>query len=237
MSRRRQVAVLGLGRFGQAVARELTRLGYDVLAVDTDERVVQAIANDVTQAVQTDFTDEDALDELGVSKCEAAIVAVSDNLEASILTAVLLQRQGVPRIVAKAGNELHGSILERLGVNRVIYPEHDMGLRVAHSFAAPGVEDYLDVAPGYGLARVVVAAPLAGKTLGVLDLPTAYGVTPLALHRGGTVTLNPSASEVLQETDELIVAGLDENLERLPAHMSPGDGQRPRSQLTLQPPG
>jgi trk system potassium uptake protein TrkA len=197
-----------------------------VLAIDSNERIVQAVADDVTHAVQTDFTDEDALRELGLGGFDAAIVAVSTNLEASILTSVLLQRLGVRRIVAKAGSELHGSILERLGVSRVVYPERETGLRVAHSFAAPGVLDYFDVAPGYGLARVSVTEPLAGKALGTLDLQRTYGVTPLALHRGGTVTLNPNASEILRLADELIVAGLDQDLERLPAgvtsrHRSP----------------
>jgi trk system potassium uptake protein len=207
---------LGLGRFGQTVARELTFLGHDVLALDTNERIVQAIADDVTRAIQTDFTDEDALDELGLDKIDTAIVAVSSNIEASILTTVLLQRLGVRRIVAEAGNELHGSILERLGVSRVVFPEREMGLRVAHSFAAAGVLDYFDVAPGYGFARVPVTEPLAGRTLGALDLPHTYGVTPISLLRSGTVTLNPGDSEVLREADELIVAGLDEDLERLP---------------------
>jgi trk system potassium uptake protein TrkA len=220
---RRQVAVLGLGRFGQTVARELTRLGHDVLALDSNERIVQAVSDDVTHAVQMDFTDEDALSELGLGKFDTAIVAVSTNLEASILTSVLLQRLGVRRIVAKAANQLHGSILEQLGVSRVVYPEHEMGLRVAHSFAAPGVLDYFDVAPGYGFARLPVTGPIAGKPLGALDLHTTYRVTPLTLLRRGTVTLNPNASEVLREGDELIVAGLDEDLERLPARMTATD--------------
>ena len=213
MATRKQIAVLGLGRFGQAVARELTLLGYDVLALDANERIVQAVADDVTQAVQADFADEDALTELGLGNFDTAIVAVSTNLEASILTTVLLQRLGVRRIVAKASNELHGSILERLGVSRVIYPEREMGLRVAHSFAAPGVLDYFDVAPGYGIARVRVDGALIGKSLGGLDLPRRYRVTTVALNRGGTVMLNPSDAEVLRATDELIVGGLDDDLE------------------------
>ncbi len=217
MTGRRQVAVLGLGRFGQTVARELTRLGHDVLALDSNERIVQDLAEDVTQAAQIDFTDEAALTELELGKFDTAIVAVSSNLEASILTTVLLQRLGLRRIIAKAANELHGSILERLGVTRVVYPEREMALRIAHSFAAPGVLDYFDVAPGYGFARVRVTKPLAGKTLGVLQLEKAYGVAPLALHRGGGVTLHPPENEVLHASDELIVAGRDEDLERLPA--------------------
>jgi len=221
MAGRRQVAVLGLGRFGQTVARELTRLGHDVLALDANERIVHAVADHVTHAVQTDFTDEDTLNELGLGSYDTAIVAVSTNLASSILTTVLLQRLGVRRIIAKAADELHGSILQRLGVNRVVYPEREMAVRVAHSLAAPGVLDYLDVAPGYGFARVSVPEPLAGKSLGAIDLQNSFGVTPVALHRGGSVTLNPNAFEILHESDELIVAGLDEDLERLPTSVTP----------------
>lgn len=213
---KRQVAVLGLGRFGQAVARELTRLGHEVLAVDSGERIVQDLAGEVTHAAQADITDEDALRELGLGDFDAAIIGVSSNLEASILATVLLQRLGVKRIVAKAANSLHGSILERVGATRVVYPEMETGVRVAHSFAAAGVRDYLDVAPGYGFARVPVAAALVGKSLGEADLRRAYAVTVAALHRGGEVTLNPPPAEVLRAGDELIVAGRDEDLERLP---------------------
>lgn len=217
MSARRQIAVLGLGRFGQTVACELTRIGHDVLAIDSDARIVQDIAPEVTQAVEADMTDEDTLRDMGVANFDVAIVAVSSSLETSILTTVLLKRLGVQRIVAKAASELHGSILQQLGVTRVVHPDREMGIQVAHSFAAPGVLDYFDVAPGYGFARVRVAEVLAGKPLGSLDVGATYGVAPIALRRGNTVTLNPDPSEVLRGTDELIVAGRDEDLERLPA--------------------
>ena len=222
MSTKRQVAVLGLGRFGQAVARELTRQGHDVLAIDTNEKIVQDVADDVTHAVLADITDRDALQELGVGDSDTAIVAVSTNLEASILTTVLLKQLGVRRIIAKAATQLHGSILQQVGATRVVYPEYETGVRVAHSFAAPGVRDYLDVAPGYGFARVPVGAALAGRSLADLDLRGTCGVTPVALHRKGTVTLNPHSSEQIQVGDELIVAGLDEDLERLPGAVPDG---------------
>ena len=216
MSNKRRVAVLGLGRFGSAVARELMRLGHDVLALDADEKVVQEIADDVSHAVRVDITDSDSLQELGLGDFDAAIVAVSSALEVSILATVLLQQLGVKRIVAKASTDLHGSILRQVGASRVVYPERETGLRVAHSFAAPGVRDYLDVSPGYGFARVPVGEALAGKSLGDLDLRKSCGVTAMALQRKGSVTLNPHPSEVLRPGDELIVAGLDEDLERLP---------------------
>jgi trk system potassium uptake protein TrkA len=216
VSTRRQVAVLGLGRFGAAVARELTRLGHDVLALDINEKVIHDVADEVTHAARVDITDADALRELGLDSFETAIVAISSDLEASILATVLLKQLGVRRIIAKAGNELHGSILSQVGATSVVLPERETGVRVAHSFAAPGVRDYLDVAPGYGVARASVAEPFVGKTLGELDVRNKYRITVVALRRGDTVTVNPHSSEVLRATDELIVLGLDEDLERLP---------------------
>jgi len=217
VARKQHVVVIGLGRFGTAVARELTRLGHTVLGIDRDEKLVAALAEEVTHVVQTDATSGEALRDLGLGEYDAAIVAISSNLEASILTTVLLKRLGVKRIVAKAANDLHGSILEQVGATRVVYPELETGLRVAHSFNAPGVRDYLDVAPGYGFARMRVPAEWAGKALAQIDLRRTCGVTAMALHRQGVVTLNPHPSEVLQRGDELIVAGLDEDLERLPS--------------------
>lgn len=216
MTARRQVAVLGLGRFGSAAARELARIGHEVLAVDRDLAVVQEIADDVGHAVQADVTNEDALAELGLDQFDAVIVGVSGSLEASILATVLVDRLRVRRIVAKAADALHGSILERVGAHVVVYPEREAGCRIAHSFAAPGIRDYLDVAPGFGFARVAVTERLSGRSLSELDLPRTYGVTPVALSRAGKVTLTPAGTEVLREGDELIVGGSDEGLERLP---------------------
>jgi trk system potassium uptake protein TrkA len=221
--RRRQVAVLGLGRFGSAVARELARLGHEVLAVDADEKIAQDLANEVTYAAQADITDPESLEALGLGGFDAVIVGVSSDLQVSILATVLLKRLGVERIVAKAGNELHGSILEQVGASRVVYPERETGTRIAHSFAAPGVRDYLDVAPGYGIARIAVAESWVGRSLGDLDLKNSCGVTALLINRDGDVIVTPSASEVLRVDDALIVGGLDEDLERLPGTKARSD--------------
>lgn len=216
MPTRRQVAVLGLGRFGSAVARELTRLGHDVLAIDRDAKTVQSIADDVTHAVEADITDPEALEALGLADFDTAVVAASSTLEASIMATVLLQRLGVRRIIAKAAHELHGSILEQVGATRVVYPERETGFRVAHSFHASGVLDYLDVAPGYGVARVNVAESWTGKSIGELNFRRSCNLTVIAVARDGQVILHPASSEVLRMGDLLIMAGLDEDLERLP---------------------
>jgi trk system potassium uptake protein TrkA len=221
MPNRRQVAVLGLGRFGQAVALELTRLGHDVLAVDRDEKAVQGIADEVTHAVQADITDPEALAALGLADFDTAIVAASQSLEASIMATVLLRRIGVGRIIAKAAHDLHGSILEQVGATRVVYPEREAGLRVAHSFHAPGVLDYLDAAPGYGVARVAVVPGWVGRTIGDVDLPGTCRLSVYAISRADGVIVHPAPDDVLRAGDSLIVAGLDEDLERLPGTASP----------------
>jgi trk system potassium uptake protein TrkA len=196
MATRRNVAVLGLGRFGQSVALELSRLGHDVLAVDVDEKQVAQIADSVTHAVQADLTDGDALAELGLGDFDTVIVAMSSRLEASIIAIAHVRQLGSRRIVAKAGSDLHGSILRQVGATRVVYPERETGQRLARSFAAPGVLDYLDVAPGYGIARVRVDVGLDGRRIAELGLAETVGLTVIGLHRGGRVTLNPPDGEV-----------------------------------------
>jgi trk system potassium uptake protein TrkA len=217
MNSREQVAVLGMGRFGTALAYELSRLGYEVLAVDRDEDVVNDVADAVTHAAQADITDPNALRDLGLADFDTAIVAVAETLEASILATVLLKQLGVRRIIAKAGTEVHGTILLQVGATRVVFPERETGLRLAHSFAAPGVDDYLDIAPGYGIARISVPSEWVGQSLGEFDLARTSGVTVVALRRGQSVTLNPGRAEALAAGDQLIVAGLDEDLARVPA--------------------
>lgn len=211
----RQVMVVGAGRFGSAVARELERLGTEVLAVDREPRSIEALAEDVTAAVVADVTTEDALRELGAAEFDAAVVAIGADERASILATVLLKKLGVKTVVAKAHDRLHGEILGMVGADRVIYPESEAGTRLAHSLSMPlAVLEYFDVGPGYGLAKVRTDA-FAGKTLDELDLRGRYGVTPLFLHRKERVLVNPHDSERLEPGDILIVAGKDERLEKL----------------------
>lgn len=208
------VLVIGLGRFGSAAARELERIGHEVLAVDRDEAVVNEVAPDVTQAVQLDAVDEGALRSIGASEFQVAIVAISSAIEASIFATMALKQLGVEHVIAKAATTLHGAILERVGADRVVFAEREMGQRVAHSFAIPGVLDYLDIAPRFGIVRVRPPEPWVGRSLKDLDLPVRVGVSPIAIRRGKEVTLNPHRDMTIQADDELILMGADEKLER-----------------------
>lgn len=209
------VIVIGLGRFGTAAARELMALGHEVLAIDDSEAKVNEIATDVTHAVQLDASDEQALKDVGAADFEHAIVAISSNTEASIFATMALKNLGVPNVIAKAATTLHGKILERVGASRVVYPEREMGARVAHSFSIPHVLDYIDVAPRFGIVKVRPPAAFIGKTLRELDSAGQLSLTPIALRRGSNVTVNPHRDERITEHDELILMGLDEKLELL----------------------
>jgi trk system potassium uptake protein TrkA len=210
-----QVMVIGLGRFGSAVARELERLGHQVLAIDRGEQQVNDIASDVTHALQLDAADEDALRSAGAGDFETAIVAISTDAEPSIFATMVLKRLGVRTVIAKAGSQLHGEILSRVGADRVVLPERETGLRLAHSFNVPNVIDYLDVAPNFGIEKIRPPASFIGKSLGELDLKTRLGLTPIALRRGQQVFVNPAREERLAEGDELILIGRDDKLDQL----------------------
>jgi trk system potassium uptake protein TrkA len=210
-----QVMVIGLGRFGSAVARELERLGHQVLAIDRSEHQVNDIAPDVTHALQLDAADEDALRSAGAGDFQTAIVAISTDAEPSIFATMVLKRLGVRTVIAKAGSQLHGEILSRVGADRVVLPERETGLRLAHSFNVPNVIDYLDVAPNFGIEKIRPPKSFVGKSLGELDLKTRLGLTPIALRRGQQVFVNPARDERIAESDELILIGRDDKLDQL----------------------
>jgi trk system potassium uptake protein len=210
-----QVLVMGLGRFGSAVARELERLGHQVLALDRNEQRVNEIAPDVTHALQLDAADEDALRSVGAADFSTGIVAMSTETEPSIFATMVLKRLGVRTVIAKAGSLLHGEILSRVGADRVVFPERETGLRLAHSFNVPYVIDYLDVAPSFGIEKIRPPQSFVGRSLGELDLKTRLGLTPIVLRRGQQVFVNPAREERVAEGDELILVGRDEKLDQL----------------------
>jgi trk system potassium uptake protein TrkA len=207
-----EVMVIGLGRFGASLARELERLGHQVLAVDRDEATVNDASTFVTHAIQLDASDEVALKAAGAADFRTAIVAISSDAEPSIFATMVLKRLGVRTVIAKAGSKLHAEILARVGADRVVLPEHETGLRLAHSFNIPNVIDYLDVAPQFGLEKIRPPGTWVGKTLGELDLKGRFELTPIALRRGRQVVVNPAREERIAEEDELILIGKDERL-------------------------
>lgn len=212
-----QVLVVGLGRFGSAVARELHLLGHEVMAVDRDARLVDAIAPHVTHAVQLDAADEEALRAVGAAEFSHAIVSISSAREASIYAVMALRNLGVRRIVAKAANPLHAAILERVGADRVLEPEREIGERLAHTFALPDVDDYLDLAPGIGIALVRVTDDLAGRSIADLRLAGGGPLTAVALRRTDDVQVNPGPEVIVRAGERLVIVGPDDALARFGA--------------------
>ena len=212
---KKQVVVIGLGRFGSSLARTLSDQGNEVLGLDIDLKRVEFVAEFATQAAQADATDEDALREMGVRDFDIGVVAIGGDIKSSILVTLLLKRLGVKTVISKAQDDLHGEILEKVGADRVVYPERETGVRVAHAISTPNLVDYLEVISGYGIAKLVVPLSFVGKDLGQLELRSRYGLTPLILRRAGELLINPSRSEVLNQGDVLVLSGKDEQLEAL----------------------
>ncbi|MSQ08972.1 MAG: TrkA family potassium uptake protein [Dehalococcoidia bacterium] len=215
---KRQVVVIGLGRFGANVARTLYQLGHDVMGIDSDEAKVQGMMGEVTYAVRGDATQESVLRDLGVHNFDIAIVAVGANVEASIMVSVLLKTMNMKYVVARAYSELHRETLERIGCNRVINPESEMGVRMAHSLFAPDVDEYMEMTSAFGISRLKVPERFTSLTLreaGFSGVRDKYGVAVIALKRGEDITLSPDLDEKLRAGDILVVAGRDDLVEKI----------------------
>ena len=198
--------VIGLGRFGGGLATTLAELGHDVLGVDVDPKLVQSFANVLTHVVEADSTDMDAMQQVGAGDFATAVVAIGTEIEASILTTSVLVDLGVPKIVAKAVTEAHGTILERVGAHRVIFPERDMGVRVGHSLAGAMI-DYFQLDPGFALVETTAPQVIVGKTLAEAEVRRRYGITVVCIKPEGGSFTYATPDTVVQEGDILVVAG------------------------------
>jgi trk system potassium uptake protein len=219
--KRKQFGVIGLGRFGSAMAMTLTELGHDVIGVDGDESRVQQLADVITHALQIDATDEKALRAAGIQDVDVAVVSIGENIESSLLVVMQLRDLGIGTIVAKAVTPLHGRILEKLGVSRVIFPEREMAIRIAHSLVLPNVIDYIELSRDFSIVEVPAPASFVGRTLKQLELRPRLGLTLIAIKRhsddSGAVVTNiaPAADETIRPGDILALLGGNEKLNQL----------------------
>jgi len=213
----KQFLVLGLGRFGTSLAKTLCELGQEVLAVDSDEELVSDIAPHVTQAIQLDATDESLLASLGVQNFDAAVVSIGQNTRDSILVCVLLKELGVPYLIAKANDELHAKVLRKIGADRVIFPERDMGARLARNILTPNVLDLMNLSDGYQIIEIRVPSKWIGESLISLNVRRHYGLNILAIHRSGRFLASPAPDMLFEREDILLVMGRTEDIERLEA--------------------
>ena len=205
--------VIGLGRFGSTLARQLCRLGAEVLAMDVHNDLVQQVAEDVTHAVVGDAQDKDVLRALGVRDFDCAIVAIGTNLAASVLTVMNLQELGVPYIICKAHDETHSRVLQKLGVNKVVIPEQENAARLARSLNSHNVLDYIELSEDYGILELPAPRSWIGKSLKELNIRAKLGVNIIAVENGDKTNVSPSADYQIREGDIMVVLGDNYSLE------------------------
>ena len=205
--------VLGLGRFGRNVAASLFDLGYEVLAVDNNPQIIQEIVSSVTHAVVADATDEAALRSLGVRNFDMAIVAIGDDIEASILTTVILKDLGVQKVLVKANSDLHAKILKKIGADEIVFPEKEMGERIAHNITQSNILDYINLSPDYSIIETTVPKKWNEKTLKEINVRAKYGINIMAVKHGALINIAPNAEDKLYSGDVLVVIGSNLDLD------------------------
>ena len=207
--------VIGLGRFGSAIARELCELGHQVLAMDTNRELVQNIADDVTHAVVGDGRDPSVLEALGGKDYDCAVVAIGSDVGSSALITMRLKELAVPQVVCKAQSHVHQRLLEKVGADRVVFPEHEMGIKVAQGLAHSNIINFIELSPEYGIVEIDLPNGWAGKTIRDLDVRAKYEVNVIAVRRGQDINVAPGAQCVLFAGDKLMVIGRDANISAL----------------------
>lgn len=210
-----QFAILGLGRFGFSLVRELSRMGLDVLAVDADPNRVNNARDIATYAVEADTTDENVLKALGIRNFDVVVVAIGENIQSNILTTILVKDMGVPMLVSKAQNNLHGRVLEKIGTDLVIYPERDMAVRVAHSLLTKSVIDHINLSSEYSILEIITPSLFVGKSLRESRLREKHQVSVIAIKRGEDIIVNPTPHESIAAKDILVVLGKNTYLDKL----------------------
>ncbi len=207
-----RVTVIGLGRFGTSVAREASELGYEVMAIDLDERRVQVASEYVTLAAQGDGPDQELLEQLNVPQSDVVVVAQGENLEASVLSTLLLKKLRVPWVVSKAKTSLHGELLHRVGADRVVFPEIDAGVRLAHSLGVRHIQDYINLSGTAGIAKIEAPANLVGHTIESLIKDKEGKINVLLIKRGNQIITVPHFGEEIRARDELVIVGADTDI-------------------------
>ena len=216
-------AVIGLGRFGGSVCKTLADAGQEVLAIDKYESRVNDYKDIATQSVVADAQDEDVLRSLGIRNVDHVIVAIGEDIQASILVTLMVKEQGVKYVTAKAQNEYHAKVLEKLGVDRVVHPERDMGVRIGRSLTSKNMVDYLDLDANFKLAEILITnQEFVGKSLAEMDFRDRYGLNVIALAHSRQEMVLPSAGDVLTENDSILVAGPTRAIDKFEELMQKG---------------
>ncbi|EOT41040.1 potassium channel family protein [Enterococcus dispar] len=215
-------AIIGLGRFGGSICRTLIESGQEVLAIDSSEDRVNEYMNIATHAVVGNAQDEMTLRSLGIRNFDHVIVAIGEDIQASILVTLMVKEMGVPNVLAKAQNEYHARVLEKIGADRVVHPERDMGVRIAHNLVSKNILDYVELSDDYSLAEIRVTNPkFYDKTLADLNFRQNFGLTVVGIRRvNGKVIVSPTADEIVLKNDNLLVIGETDDVDILDEKMN-----------------
>jgi len=214
--KKKQFIVIGLGRFGRSVAITLSKLGHDVLAVDVDESKVQEISEEVTYAVQIDAMNEKILLEVGVKNFDIGIVAIGADIQANIFVSITLKQIGINYVIAKAQNEKHANILKKIGVDKVVLPEHDMGVRLAYNLTSTSILDVIELSPEYNVVEIKAPDLWLNKNLIELNLRAKYKINILAIKSElGKINISPAGQDIIKLNDILIAIGEKEDLDNM----------------------
>ncbi|KNF07487.1 Ktr system potassium uptake protein C [Gottschalkia purinilytica] len=214
----KEFVVIGCGRFGESVAKNLYKQGYDVMAIDKDEEIIKEISEFVTHAVQADAIDENTLKSIGIRNFDVAIVSIGSDVQASIMATLIVKELGVKTVVAKAQNDVHAKVLYKIGADRVIFPERDMGIRVAHNLVSTNILDFIELSPDYSVIEIEALPEWEGKALKDLKLPNKYGINIMAIKHENNINISPYADDIVKKGDILIVIGHTEGLRKLEHH-------------------
>ncbi|MBB5172259.1 potassium channel family protein [Texcoconibacillus texcoconensis] len=211
---RKQFAVIGLGRFGSSVCHELNEMNHEVLAIDNDEQKVDKLSKHATQAIVADGTDEKMLKNIGIRNFDHVIIAIGEDIQASILCTLILKEMNIKQVWVKAQNDYHHKVLDKIGADKIFHPEHDMGQRIAEFLTSEKVIDYIDLSEDFSIIEIIATKKVIGKTLAEMDVRAKYGCTILAIKHSKGVNVTPNADETIKEGDLLVVIGHKNDLKR-----------------------
>ena len=209
--------VIGLGSFGMSLARELYRMGHEVLAVDKNEDVVHRIADSVSHAITADARDEQVLKSIGVRNFDYAVVAFAENIQDNILITLMLKELGCKNVIAKGNDYLHVKVLKRIGADRIVFPEADMGIRIAQLIASSNIIDYIDISEEYSIVEVGAPSRWCGKSIWQIDVRAKYGINILAVKNqdGSAINVSPEPDYIIRRGDVLVVIGANDDIRQL----------------------
>jgi trk system potassium uptake protein len=209
-----QYAVFGLGRFGGSLVKEFSELGAEVLAVDKDQEKVNEYSQYATQAIHANTIDEGVLRSMGIRNFDHVFVSFGDNIEASILTSLMLKELGIPKVWAKAQNNYHSKVLEKVGVDRVIHPERDMAISIANHIVSDKIIDFFELSQDYSMVEIIASNKVHNKTILELDVRAKYGCHIVGIQQGEEIKVAPAAEDTIQKGDILIVMGHNSDINR-----------------------